>query len=538
MRAIAKLSPLVLVALLGAGCPGGHVEGGPSGATSPPTAALGNALVFARGGDSVGLDPAHEDDGESIKVCESIYDGLVQFKLGTTEVEAALATSWDVSPDGLTYTFHLRPGVAFHDGTPCNADAVVFSLARQMDPAHPFFTVGGAWKYWGSMGMSDIVAGVAKADPMTVVVTLKHPEAPFLANLAMPFCSIVSPTAVAKSADRFGEEPVGTGPFKFARWDHEQRIVLDAYDAYWGGKPRLDRLIFEVVKDKNVRALRFKSGEVHVVDDPGPSELQVARAVPGAKVLEAPGMNVGYLAMNTTHEPFGDVRVRIAVNHAVDKKRIVDDIFKGTGTVAKNPLPPTLWGYDDSVSDFEHDPAKAKAMLAEAGFPQGFKTTLWYMPVARPYMPDGKKVAESIQLDLKEVGIEATLVTYDWATYLDKVNHGEHDMALLGWSGDNGDPDNFLYNLLSVTAASQLPTQNIAFYKNAAFDAAITKAKTITAQEDRAALYRTAQQIFHGDPPWVCLAHNLQVVVTQGSVDGYVLYPNARRDFRTVSVTR
>lgn len=520
--------------LLAAGCPGRPDSPAPAGPTAPPA---GSTLVFARGGDSVGLDPGHEDDGESIKVIESIYDGLVQFKPGTTEVEPALAASWEVAPDGLAYTFHLRPGVVFHDGTPFNADAVLFSLLRQHDPSHPFHSVGGAWKYWGGMGMSDIVAAIEKIDPVTVVIRLTRPEAPFLSNLAMEFCSIVSPTAVARSGERFGHEPVGTGAFRFARWEQEQRIVLDANDAYWGGRPKIDHLIFEVVKDKNVRALRFKSGEVHVIDDPGPSELQVVRDVPGVRILEAPGMNVGYLAMNTTHEPFGDTRVRIAVNHAIDKKRIVDDIFKGTGTVAKNPLPPTLWGYDDSVQDFAHDPAKARALLADAGFPKGFKTTLWYMPVARPYMPDGKKVAESIQLDLAEIGISADLVTYDWATYLARTNNGDHDMALLGWSGDNGDPDNFLFNLLSIQAASTKPTQNIAFYRNAEFDRLITQAKTTSGQAHRAALYEQAQQVFHADPPWVCLAHNLQVVVTQASVGDYILYPNARRDFRGVTLT-
>jgi ABC-type transport system substrate-binding protein len=510
--------------------PGGAGATAAAPALPPP----GDTFVFARGGDSVGLDPAYVDDGESLKVAESIFDGLLEFKPGTTEVAPSLAESWDVSADGLVYTFHLRQGVVFHDGTPFDADVVLFSLGRQADPQHPAHGLGGSLKYWPAMGMSDIVQKMEKTDASTVVVTLKHPEAPFLANLAMHFASMVSPKAVMEKGERFPREPVGTGPFRFVRWDPEQKIVLERFDAYWGGKPALRQVIFEVIKDRNIRTLRFQSGEISGLDDPGPSELQAYQSTPHARILQQPGMNVGYLAMNTTHPPFDDPRVRTAVNMAIDKARIVADVYKDTGTVAKNPLPPTLWGYADEVQDFAHDPDAAKKLLAEAGRGDGFACTLYYMPVSRPYMPDGKKVAEAIQLDLRSVGIDARLTTYDWATYLDKVNTGEHDMALLGWSGDNGDPDNFLYNLLSINAADQKPSQNIAFWRNAEFDRLITEAKRTTDQAARSVLYRQAQEVFHRDPPWVCLAHNLQTVVVRSDVEGLVLYPDTRKDFRPV----
>lgn len=540
MRSVPSTPSVLLLAfaLAAAGC-GGTQQPPPSGSPAEPTAPAlppaNGTFVFARGGDSVGLDPAHEDDGESLKVAKNLFDGLVQFKPGTTEVEPALAQSYDISPDGLTYTFHLRQGVAFHDGTPFDADAVLFSFLRQHDEKHPFHGVGGAWKYWAAMGMSEVIASIAKTDAVTVVITLRHPEAPFLANLAMPFCSIVSPASVEKLGASFSQQPVGTGPFKFESWEQEQKIVIVANDAYWGGRPELDRVIWEVVKDKNTRALRFKSGELHGLDDPTPDELEVLKQSGHAQILQQAGMNVAYLAMNLDKKPFDDPRVRIAVNLAINKQRLVDDIFRGMGQVAKNPLPPTLWGYAEGVQDFPHDVAKSKQMLAEAGFPNGLTTRLYYMPVTRPYMPDGKKVAESIQLDLAEAGITVELVTYDWATYLDKVNNGEHEMALLGWSGDNGDPDNFLYNLLSVQAASQKPSQNIAFYKNPKFDALITQAKRVTDQAERAKLYVQAQEVFHEDPPWVCLAHNMQTVVLRSDVRGFVLYPDTSKDFRPVS---
>ena len=526
---------LLLGALVLAGCAPG---GGPgSGMGSPagagPSAGDGSVFVFARGGDSVGLDPGHRDDGESLKVCGSIFDNVVQFKPGTTEVEPALAESWETSDDGLVWTFHLRRGVKFHDGTDFDADAVLFSLNRQHEADHPFHEVGGPYIYWAAMGMSDIVDRIEKVDPFTVRFILKKPEAPFLANLAMDFASIVSPAALREKGERFSFEPVGTGPFRFVTWEQEQKIVLEANDDYWGGRPQIDRLIFEVVKDKNIRAQRFRSGVIHGFDNPGPSELQQVEKLPHAKVLQEPGMNVGYLAMNLEKEPFDDVRVRLAINHAIDKQRLIDSIYKGTGTVAKNPLPPVLWGYNDEVPDFPHDPAKAKALLAEAGLSEGFEANLWYMPVPRPYMPDGKKVAEAIQLDLAEVGIQVNLVTYDWATYLERTKQGDHDMALLGWSGDNGDPDNFLFVLLSETAAVK-PANNISFWRNPKFNELIVRAKESTDHAERESLYREAQEVFHADPPWVCLAHNLQTVVVHRDVEGFVLYPTTRKDFRTV----
>ena len=222
----------------------------------------GGTLVWGRGGDSVGLDPSHEDDGESFKVAENIFDTLVQFKPASTEIEPGLATSWEIADDGLTYTFNLRQGVSFHDGTPFNAAAVVFSIERQFVPNHPFASVGGPYKYWGYMGMSDIVKTVRAINDSTVQFQLKKPEAPFLANLAMNFSVIVSPAAIKKHGDQFGRNPVGTGPFKFVEWIPDDRIVLEANREYWGGKPFLDRVIFRSIPDNTARLLARRAGEV------------------------------------------------------------------------------------------------------------------------------------------------------------------------------------------------------------------------------------------------------------------------------------
>lgn len=514
--------------------------GGPGGPSPAPTAA-GEApekvLIFGRGGDSVSLDPGHEDDGESMVVCEMIYDTLVQFAEGKTDLEPGLAESWDISDDGLVYTFHLRSGVTFHDGTPLTADAVVFSFERQRDPGHPFHGVGGAYKYWGNMGMSDIVATVEKVDDLTVRFTLAHLEAPFLANLAMPFCSIVEPAAVEKWGEDFGRHPVGTGPFAFESWEPKQKIVLRKNASYWGGAPALDAVIYRVIPESNTRLLELRGGRIHGFDNPSPFQVKGVEGVAEVEVLTQPGMNVGYLAMNTQKKPFDDVRVRRAVNYAIDKRALIERLYGGMGLAAKNPLPPSVWGYDDTIEDFPHDVEASKALLAEAGFPDGFDTTLWAMPNPRPYMPSPDKVAESLIADLAEVGIRAKMVTYDWATYLDKTESGEHDMALMGWSGDNGDPDNFLYILLSKDATTA-PATNIAFWRDDEYSDLVARAKEVTDRAERARLYAKAQRVFHEQVPWVPLAHSVQVVLVRSEVRNLVLYPTARKDFRKVELAR
>ncbi|MFN7976135.1 MAG: ABC transporter substrate-binding protein [Acidobacteriota bacterium] len=531
------LACVALAALASCGGPGAPATPG-GGGSSPaaPVAAKEKVLVFGRGGDSVSLDPGHEDDGESLTPCEMIYDTLVEFKRGSTDVEPALAESWDVTPDGLVYTFKLRSGVKFHDGTPFNADAVIFSLDRQRDPNHPLHGVGGAYKYWGNMGMSDIVGTIEKIDDLTVKFTLKRAEAPFLANLAMHFCEIVSPEAVTKWKEDYGRHPIGTGPFIFDEWVPKQKIVLKKNPDYWHGAPKIDRLIYRAIPEPNTRLLELRGGKIHGFDNPSSFLIETVKDDPSVQVLTLPGMNVGYLAMNTQKKPFDDKRVRQAISYAVNKQAIIDRLYKGAGVAAKNPLPPSVWGYDDSVADYPYDKEKAKALLAEAGYDKGFETTLWAMPNPRPYMPDPQKVAESLIADLAEVGIRARMVSYDWATYLAKTEAGEHDLALMGWSGDNGDPDNFLYILLSKDATKN-PATNIAFWKNDAYSDLVAQAKVAVDHDKRAELYKKAQQIFHEEAPWVPLAHSMQVIFLKKGVEGFVLYPTQRKDFSYVDLT-
>ncbi|MCA2961443.1 MAG: ABC transporter substrate-binding protein [Silvanigrellales bacterium] len=506
----------------------------PSVAFGAETPREGGVLIYGRGGDSVSLDPAKETDGESLNVCDNIFDTLVQFKLGTTEIEPGLAESWSVTPDGTSYTFKLRPNVKFHDGTPLDADAVIFSLMRQHDAKHEAYGYAKAWNYWNDMGMNTLVKAMTKVDANTVKIELARPEAPFLANMAMQFASIVSPTAVRKFKEDFAKNPVGTGPFKFVSWTKGERIVLDANKEFWGQKPKLARVIFRSIPDSSARLNAFLAKEIHMMNQPTPDQVAtIKQRRPDASVMDAPGMNVAYLAFNVQKKPFDNAKVRQALNTAVNKDAIIKGIYSGMGMAAVNPIPPSLWGYNTSVKQYAYSIERSKQLLKEAGFPNGFKTTLYYMPVSRPYMPDGKKVAEAIQADLKKIGVEVSLSTYEWGTYLDKTKNGEHEMALLGWSGDNGDPDNFLHVLLSGENTKP-PAANIAFYNNTRVTDILRQAKTVSEQSKRASLYQEAQTIIHKDAPWIPIAHSRVAMPMDKRVNGYVMTPNETRRFNTV----
>jgi peptide/nickel transport system substrate-binding protein len=506
-----------------------------STAASAVDAKAGGTLVFGRGGDSVGLDPASRTDGESLNVTDHIFDNLVTFKPGTTEVAPSLAESWTITPDGKTYTFKLVKGAKFHDGTPVNADAVVFSFKRQMDEKHPAYAFGSPYSYFEAMGFKTLIKDVKKTDDSTVVFELTKPNAPFISTVGMQAFAIVSPTAVLKFKKDFAQKPVGSGPYSLKVWEKKQKIVLEANNDYWGKKPLVKTVIFRAIPDNNARLQEMMAGNLHVMDNPDTNHIKALEQKLGkaVKFAKAPGFNVGCLAMNNEKKPFNDVRVRRAIAHAINKQAIIDSVYNGYARPAKNPMPPTLWGYNDAVEDYEYSPEKAKALLKEAGLEGGFETDLWAMPVPRPYMPDGRKVAEAIQGDLAKIGIKAKIVSYDWGTYLKKTSMGEHSMALLGWTGDIGDPDNFLYVLLDKDNAV-LPAQNISLYKSDKLHDVLMKAQIESDPAKRTELYKQAQVIIHEDSPLVPIAHSEEIVPMKVGVENFIMDPTGRRRFAEV----
>lgn len=515
----------------------------------------GGTLVFGSSGDASRLDPADVTDGESIQRMDNIFEGLVEYKPGSTQIQPCLATSWEMSEDGKKITFHLRRGVKFHDGTDFNADAVVFSFARQYDPNHPYHQYG-EWAYWGYM-FSDIER-VEKVDNYTVKIILERPNASIMTSLAMFTVCIVSPTNARKYKEDAFRHPCGTGPFKFVEWVKDDHITLEANENYWRERPDLDRLIFKVIPDPSARLMALEVGEIHGMEYPDPTHFNRIEANPELKLLTQPGMNIGYMAMNTGYgykdankngrrdpdepwvktpgyfEPLTRKKVRQAINCAINKKAIVEDIYKGTAVVAKNGMPPFMLGYNDAIEDYPYDPQKARQLLKEAGYPNGFDVTLYVMPVSRPYMFDPPKIGQAIQSYLADVGINVSFYQVDWSTYLQETEAGNHQMCLLGWTGDNGDPDNFMNVLYGANACSIGSAGNFAFYNNEKVQELLTSALQTYDREKRAEYYRKAQEIIHEDAAWVYLAHANQNIVFRKNVHGYVLHPTSRKFFYPV----
>ncbi len=491
----------------------------------------GGTLVWGRGGDSVTLDLAQATDGESIKAGIQVLENLVIFGKDSMDVEPQLAESWTVSPDGLTWTFQLRKGVLFHDGTPFNAQAVYDSLARILDKNHPFYNYG-KWKYL-SLSL-DQVSEIKIIDDYKIALITKKPYAPLLNNLALWLCPILSPKAMAEYKDQIGLHPVGTGPFKFVSWVKDDQIVLERNDAYWGGKPKLQKIVLKSIPEPSARLMALQSGTIDIADDLDPDSIALVKKNPNLSVIERPSVNIGYIALNTEKPALKDPRVRQAISHAIDKDTLIKTIFQGLAIPAKNPFPPSIWGYNDKIQPYEYSPDKAKKLLAEAKFPLDTELELWAMPVSRAYMPEPVKTAELIQAYLAEVGIKTRIVRQEWGTYLNKVSNGEYDMCMFGWLGGNADPDNFLYGLLSADTAKTPGAANVSLWKNAEFTELCLKAQKTFDKAERTKYYLKAQEIFHAEAPWVPLAHSTMVRCFTKKLHDVPLRPNGLNSFQMV----
>jgi peptide/nickel transport system substrate-binding protein len=539
--------------LLGvAGCGGGgQIQGGQQGGGGG--AAGANTFVFGRGADSVSLDPINTTDGESLRVTRQIFDGLLDFAPESTDVIPALATEIPQPEDGgRTYTFKLREGVKFHDGAPFNAEAVKFNFDRWRDSNNPYHKGGGGQSenfayYVGQFGGVDddsIITGVDVVDEYTVRVNLKQPQGPFLKNVAMSPFGIASPKAIEEDVEGFWQNPIGTGPFKFVEWNRGSTVELEANDAWWGsdvpaseggGGPEVQKVTIRSIPDNTSRVAALTGGELSAADGLTPDDVPTVKQS-GLNVVFRPPLTIGYLAMNTQKEPFNDVNVRRAINHAIDMDAIVQAFFGDTGEVATTYMPPEVPFWNDQVERYPYDPDQARQLLQEAGV-ENLETDLWYMPIPRPYMPDGKGIAQAMQQDLKEVGVNAKLVTYEWGTYLERTGSGDHSMALLGWTGDNGDPDNFLNVLLGSASATETDALNIAYYKNPQVDKLLQQGQSTVEESEREQAYMQAQELLVEDAPWVPIAYAKPPIGLQESVQGYQASPTGGEAFNSVTLS-
>ena len=495
----------------------------------------GDVMIYGRGGDSTALDPAVTTEGESFIVTQQIYETLVNYGKDNTEIEPGLAEKWEVSDDALTYTFTLREGIKFHDGTDFNAEAVVKNFERwakshdEATFAYYFSMFGG---FEGDEG--HVIKEVKAQDEKTVVITLNRPQAPFLKNIAMSTFAMASPTAFEKDGENFTKNPVGTGPFKFKSWKAKDTIELVKNEDYWQeGLPKLDGVKFKVIPDNSARLNALIKGEIDLMDGLNPSDMGKVNNDSKLQLFERPSMNVGYFGFNTEKEPFNKKEVRQAISHLINKQDIITNFYEGTAEPAKNPMPPSVSGYNDEITDYEYDVEKAKELLKKAGYEKGFEMDLWAMPVARPYMPNGQKVAEAIQASLKQVNIEAKIVNEEWAPYLEKVQAGEAPSFMLGWTGDNGDADNFLYTLLDKDT---IGANNYSRYNNKEVHKLLLEAQSTADEDKRNELYKQAQVIIHEDAPWVPLVHSKPQLAGTKTIKGFFPHPTGSQSFIDVSM--
>ena len=492
--------------------------------------------MFGRNKDAVKLDPALAPDGMSLSVVHVTMEGLTRYKPGTFVIEPSLATSWSVDRTGTRWTFTLRHGVKFQDGTTMDAQTVKFNFDRWRLRNNPYHKWGD-YTYYESQfgGFPGVIEDVRVLASDRIELDFSKPSAPLLANLAMPSFSIASPSALESEGENFQQHPVGTGPYEVDEWVKDDHITLKAFPGYWGPKPKIARVILKDIPTPDSSLLSLQKGEIDAWEYPSPESLQQIQKDPRLTLYHMPANNVMFLAMNELKQPFDNVLVRRAINEAIDKQAIVKNFYDPSAFVATEFLPPVVWpsGVD---TGYAYDPAGARRLLAQAGFPKGFSTTLWFMTTPRPYLPEPERVAEAIQADLKAVGINAKLEGFEWGNYLYKVQDGEHNLALFGWTGDNGDPDNFMYVLLDRDSAIPPGAQNVCFWKNDGFHRLMLTAQTTLDTGKRSVLYRQALGIIRDQAPMVPIAHSATPTAYKRSVGGVVPRPDSYEDFQSMSM--
>jgi peptide/nickel transport system substrate-binding protein len=534
MRSAAITVAALTFAAALSGCGGGSSGSGGAGGNDAP-------LVMARVKDAVVLDPSHATDGLSLNTTNEVLQNIVTFKPGSFEVVGDAAKSWTRSADGKTWTFELYPNLVFADGTPLDAAAVKFNLDRwrlTTNPAHGNF----AYTYYADDfgGFPGVVTSVQAPTKTRVVITLAKPFGPFLRDIAEQSFGIGSPKAITTDPKGFELKPVGSGPYMVAEWQRDDHITLVANPKFSGSpKPGYQTVIIRDIPDQATSVLSIQKGDIDMLTDPRPDDAKSLAKQTGITVVEQPSNNVSYVAMDVEKKPFGDVRVRRAVAYALDAATMAKSLYSTGASVADNWTPPGMLGENPSVKAYPHDVAKARALLAAAGFPHGFSTTLSYSTAPRPYLPEPQRVAETIQAELAQAGIQITLQPDEWGVFLDKIKHGRHEMCLIGWTGDNGDPDNFFYPLLDQDSARKDGNaQNYSFWRDPAFHQLMLAGQATVDDAKRKPIYMQANAMVHDQVPAVSLVHTTVPLVMKSSVQGFVPSPNTSYHFNLVKAPK
>ncbi len=527
------------------------------------TAQGGNIFTFGEFGNAVAVDSAIVTDGISFRVTVQGCESLLFFDGETTNPIPGLAESWTASDDGKVWTFKLVENATFHDGTPFNAEAVVYNFERWRFTDHPTHFPEVVFEYyeamWGGFDDASIITNVEATGEYEVTFTLSEPYGPMLNTLAMPMFAISSPAAIEAAGAAYGTPSVGyscTGPYKFVEWVSDDHITLVRNENYWGEIPgNVDTIIYRVIPNAAARLAALQSGAIDAFEQPNVEDLPAIESGDNTYLMYRPSMNTFYLAFNYRVKEFRDVRVRQAIAMAINRQEIVDAFFPPGAQVATTFVPPSLWGYNADIPAWDYDPEGAKALLAEAGYPDGFSEvtllgvdendmvtdevvgtaplTLYFMPVQRPYNPDGQGIGEAMAAYLAEIGLDVTLGQVgDWSAYLDERTNGNlTGLYQLGWTGDNGDPDNFL----GYFYANQ-PVAREGYYFNPEVRELLLQGRALTDQAEREQIYWQVEQIMHDEVARLYIAHNPVPLAFSSRVSGYVPNPLATEHFKLVSV--
>lgn len=479
-------------------------------------------LVIASGIDGNSFDPAEAVSFEAIKFNDWMFDGLVRYDGDTLKIAPALATSWSTSEDGMTWTFHLRKGVKFQDGTDFNADAVIFSFERQMDPKHPYYR--NTFVRWPAKFSA--VKQVVKVDDYTVKLVLSAPSPALLPNLARYVGYIVSPTAIKKDPDGFRKHPVGTGPFKFVRYVQDNFTELARNEDYWNGPAKVARLVVRTIPDNNVRLLALKNNEIQLAYGIGFAQFAQVKADPNLKVVSSTPLGISLMVMNTETKPFDDVKVRKAVNYAINKDRFFDTVFSGLGTKANQLIPEGWMGHVDDGVTYDYDVEKAKQLLTEAGYEDGFNIQLITWTTPRPFMPSPRDAAALIKSDLANVGINVEIQTMTWEQYIQVRNKGDFGAAISGFISGTLDPDGMMYPLYGSKFIRARDTINWSRWRNAEADTMLEQAGRTYDEAKRTDLYQKVSRIIMDQAPSAFLAHPVNLLVARKNLEGVFVHPS------------
>lgn len=460
-------------------------------------------LVVAQGADPKSLDPHASNDQPSSRVNKQIYSTLVE-ATEDMEIEPGLAESWE-QVDNTTWKFKLREGVKFHNGEELKASDVKFTLDRMMDSPEVAHIVGA-------------VESVEVEGDYTVIIKTKEPFAPILAHLSHTAASILNEKAVMETGDDYQNNPVGTGPFKFVSHDAGDKVTLERFDEYYGEPAKVKTLIFRNIPEGTNRTIGLETGEVDIAYDIEPIDLEKIRSNDKLELIEEESLSTSYIGFNTQKEPFDDIRVRKALNYAINVDEIIDVVLEGAGTKATGPINDKVFGYNKDLKGYEYDPEKAKELLAEAGYANGFKTSIWTND-----NPVRVRIAELVQAQLKEVGVDADIEEVEWGAYLERTAAGEHDMFILGWVTVTGDADYGLYALFH--SSQHGGAGNRTFFTNSEVDELLDKGRTSIDEKEREDVYSKAQEIIVEEAPQLFLYFQTQNAGIQNNIDGFRLHP-------------